>query len=109
MDMASPLRVDAIEASRMELELEFKSRLEHRDNQIAEMRQTINELTTKLKLYDQLPDPRKLYEAKSRLLDWLKAMKNKLRHDGNAIGDSRAQFDYVYYRLTSQDQDLVLT
>ncbi|KAG4441243.1 hypothetical protein IFR05_003291 [Cadophora sp. M221] len=57
-----------------------------------------------------LPDPAK-FDGKSYHFDtWLPAIKAKLRVDGlsGALGDSVAQFYYVYNRLKSQVQSQVL-
>ncbi|KAH6695982.1 hypothetical protein BKA61DRAFT_254250 [Leptodontidium sp. MPI-SDFR-AT-0119] len=57
-----------------------------------------------------LPDPAK-FDGKAYHFDtWLLAIKAKLRVDGlsGALGDSVAQFYYVYDRLESQVQSQVL-
>jgi hypothetical protein len=55
-----------------------------------------------------LPDPAK-FDGKAYHFDtWLPAIKAKLRVDGAALGDSIAQFYYVYDRLESTVQSIVL-
>jgi len=55
-----------------------------------------------------LPDPAK-FDGKAYHFDtWLPAIKAKIRVDGAALGDSIAQFYYVYDRLDSTVQSIVL-
>lgn len=55
-----------------------------------------------------LPDPTK-FDGKAYHFDtWLPAIKAKLRVDGAALGDSITQFYYVYDRLESTVQSIVL-
>jgi len=55
-----------------------------------------------------LPDPAK-FDGKAYHFDtWLPAIKAKIRVDGAALGDSIAQFYYVYDRLESTVQSIVL-
>jgi hypothetical protein len=55
-----------------------------------------------------LPDPAK-FDGKAYHFDtWLPSIKAKLRVDGTALGDSIAQFYYVYDRLESTVQSTVL-
>ena len=55
-----------------------------------------------------LLDPAK-FDSKAYHFDtWLPAIKAKIRVDGAALGDSIAQFYYVYDRLESTVQSIVL-
>jgi hypothetical protein len=55
-----------------------------------------------------LPDPEK-FDGKAYKFDtWLPLIKAKLRVDGEALGDSVAQFYYVYLNLESHVQAMVL-
>lgn len=65
-------------------------------------------LTTPSRPKPSLPDPAK-FDGKSYKFDtWLPAIKAKLRVDNAAIGDSIAQFYYVYLNLDSIAQAMVL-
>jgi hypothetical protein len=48
-----------------------------------------------------LPDPEKFASVPYKFNTWLPAIKAKLRVDNEAIGDSIAQFYYVYLNLDS--------
>ena len=49
----------------------------------------------------KLPDPEKFAGLIYKLDTWLPLIKAKLRIDGPAIGDSIAQFYYIYLNLES--------
>src|SRR5438067_5883250 len=55
-----------------------------------------------------LPDPDKFAGSAQKYDTWLPSIKAKLRVDANAIGDSIAQFYYVYLNLESSVQAMVL-
>lgn len=55
-----------------------------------------------------LPEPEKFNGQIYKYDTWLPSIKAKLRVDGNAIGDSIAQFYYVFLNLESQAQAMVL-
>ena len=55
-----------------------------------------------------LPDPDKFSGQSHKYDTWLPSIKAKLRVDGEAIGDSVAQFYYVYLNLDSHVQAMVL-
>ena len=55
-----------------------------------------------------LPDPDKFSGQPHKYDTWLPSIKAKLRVDGAAIGDSVAQFYYVYLNLDSHVQAMVL-
>ena len=56
-----------------------------------------------------LPDPEKFNGKTYKFDTWLLAIRTKLRIDGSAIGDSTAQFYYVYGNLESNIQIMVLS
>jgi hypothetical protein len=56
----------------------------------------------------KLPDPEKFAGSTYKFDTWLPSIKAKLRIDGPAIGDSIAQFYYVYLNLESSVQSMVL-
>jgi hypothetical protein len=55
-----------------------------------------------------LPDPEKFNGQTHKYDTWLPSIKAKLRVDGIAIGDTIAQFYYVYLNLESHVQAMVL-
>src|SRR5579871_78251 len=55
-----------------------------------------------------LPDPEKFSGQTYKFDTWLPSIKAKLRVDGNAIGDTVAQFYYMYLNLDSYVQAMVL-
>ncbi|QSZ33865.1 hypothetical protein DSL72_005438 [Monilinia vaccinii-corymbosi] len=55
-----------------------------------------------------LPDPEKFGGNTHKFDTWLPSIRAKLQVDGAAIGDSTAQFYYVYLNLESQVQAIVL-
>ena len=63
---------------------------------------------TKPKPKPSLPDPEKFNGQSYKYDTWLPSIKAKLRVDGEAIGDSVAQFYYVYLNLESHIQAMVL-
>jgi hypothetical protein len=56
----------------------------------------------------KLPDPEKFTGNTYKFDTWLPSIKAKLRVDGISIGDSVAQFYYVYLNLESSVQSMVL-
>src|ERR1700737_3214147 len=55
-----------------------------------------------------LPDPEKFNGQSHKYDTWLPSIKAKLQVDGAAIGDTIAQFYYVYLNLESHVQAIVL-
>ncbi|KAF7906923.1 hypothetical protein EAE99_002322 [Botrytis elliptica] len=55
-----------------------------------------------------LPDPEKFSGSSQKFDTWLPSIRAKLQVDGAAIGDSTAQFYYVYLNLESHVQAMVL-
>jgi hypothetical protein len=55
-----------------------------------------------------LPDPEKFSGQAHKFDTWLPSIRAKLRVDGDAIGDTTAQFYYVYLNLDSHVQAMVL-
>jgi hypothetical protein len=55
-----------------------------------------------------LPNPEKFNGQSYKFDTWLPSIKAKLQVDGEAIGDSVAQFYYVYLNLESHIQAMVL-
>jgi hypothetical protein len=64
--------------------------------------------TSSAKPKPSLPDPEKFNGQAYRYDTWLPSIQAKLRVDGDAIGDSTAQFYYVYLNLDTQVQAMVL-
>jgi hypothetical protein len=65
-------------------------------------------LKPKPKPKPSLPDPEKFNGQSYKFDTWLPSIKAKLRVDGEAIGDSVAQFYYVYLNHESYIQAMVL-
>jgi hypothetical protein len=85
--------------------------------QLATMQAVISQLQAEIELLRQhhsnrpkavLPDPEKFNGSAQRFDTWLPSIRAKLRVDGAAIGDSIAQFYYVYLNLESHVQATVL-
>ena len=78
----------------------------------AEVRRQRDEIlllrSVKHKPKPSLPDPEKFNGQSYKFDTWLPSIKAKLRVDGEAIGDSIAQFYYVYLNLESHIQAMVL-
>ena len=78
----------------------------------AEVRRQRDEIlllrSVKPKPKPSLPDPEKFNGQSYKFDTWLPSIKAKLRVDGEAIGDSVAQFYYVYLNLESHIQAMVL-
>jgi hypothetical protein len=55
------------------------------------------------------PKPDKFDGTKSKYRTWLQEMKNKLEADGQVIGDTKDQFNYIYACLASQPQRMVIS
>jgi hypothetical protein len=73
-------------------------------NQIAHLQAEIQFLRSSISMTPSrpkpsLPDPAKFDGQSYKFDTWLLAIKAKLRVDGAAIGDSIAQFYYVYLNL----------
>jgi len=81
-------------------------------NQIAHLQAEIQFLrsttTTPSRPKPSLPDPEKFNGYPPKFDTWLPSIKAKLRVDGAAIGDTIAQFYYVYLNLDSSVQAMVL-
>lgn len=84
--------------------------------QLASMQAVITQLQAEVQQLQQrqsrprtvLPDPEKFNGSAHRFDTWLPSIRAKLRVDGLAIGDSIAQFYYVYLNLESNVQATVL-
>jgi hypothetical protein len=74
----------------------------------AELQELRNELLRRGKPRSSLPDPEKFNGQSYKFDTWLPSIKAKLRVDGEAIGDSIAQFYYIYLNLDSHVQAMVL-
>jgi Retrotransposon gag protein len=78
----------------------------------AEVRRQRDEIlllrSIKPKPKSSLPDPEKFSGQPHKFDTWLPSIKAKLRVDGEAIGDTVAQFYYVYLNLESHIQAMVL-
>jgi Retrotransposon gag protein len=86
---------------------ELRSQIRHQHEEIDFLRtnQSANRPT---KPKASLPDPEKFTGQSYKFDTWLPSIKAKLRIDSEAIGDSVAQFYYVYLNLDSQVQAMVL-
>ncbi|KAK6072054.1 hypothetical protein SCUP515_07613 [Seiridium cupressi] len=91
---------DTDQAMSAEAQSQFVKELKHRDDIIESLQKTVEKLFGKLNLRPPSPEPQ------WHLLDWLD---NKLDRDGNDVGDSKAQFLFIYDRLNEHDQGLVRT
>lgn len=90
--------------------LELKAELEKTQEQVKRQREEI-QLLQSAKLTrpkPALPDPEKFGGQPYKFDTWLPSIKAKLRVDGKAIGDTIAQFYYVYLNLESHVQAMVL-
>jgi hypothetical protein len=81
--------------------------------EVQRQREEITFLCTKLqnpttKPKPSLPDPEKFNGQAHKFNTWLPSIKAKIRVDGEAIGNSTAQFYYVYLNLESHVQAMVL-
>jgi hypothetical protein len=72
------------------------------------LRAEIATLRAKNTQKSKLPDPEKFAGSTYKFDTWLPLIKAKLRINGPAIGDSIAQFYYVYLNLESSVQSMVL-
>ncbi|KAK9792213.1 putative F-box domain-containing protein [Seiridium cardinale] len=97
---------DTDQAMSAEARSQFVKELKHRDDIIESLQKTIDELFGKLYRRPPSPESEQGQEPQWHLLDWLD---NKLDRDGNNIGDSKAQFLFIYDRLNEHDQGLVRT
>jgi hypothetical protein len=88
---------------------ELASRLASQEAVISTLQAQLLALSnTSVRPRPALPDPAK-FDGKAYHFDtWLPSIKAKLRVDGAALGDSIAQFYYVYDRLESTVQSIVL-
>jgi hypothetical protein len=90
--------MEAIQAALLELQAE----VQRQHDEIAFLRSR----TSRPK--PSLPDPEKFSGQAHKYDTWLPSIKAKLRVDGEAIGDTIAQFYYVYLNLDSHVQAMVL-
>jgi Retrotransposon gag protein len=70
--------------------------------------QILRSISTPSRPKPSLPDPEKFNGQSHKFDTWLPSIKAKLRVDGAAIGDSVAQFYYVFLNLESHVQAMVL-
>ena len=82
----------------------FQAQVQHEFNslrsKVATLRVTLIK-TQPSRPRPRLPDPEKFTGSTYKFDTWLPSIKAKLRVDGIAIGDSVAQFYYVYLNLKS--------
>ena len=76
---------------------ELQNELQRQREEITFLRSIISTRATKPKA--SLPDPEKFNGQAHKFDTWLPSIKAKLQVDGEAIGDSVAQFYYVYLNL----------
>jgi hypothetical protein len=76
--------------------------------QITQLQSEIQLLRSNSRPKPALPDPEKFNGSAHRFDTWLPSIRAKLRVDGTAIGDSIAQFYYVFLNLDSHVQAMVL-
>jgi hypothetical protein len=76
--------------------------------QITQLQSEIQLLRSHSRPKPALPDPEKFNGSAHRFDTWLPSVRAKLRVDGMAIGDSIAQFYYVFLNLESHVQAMVL-
>jgi hypothetical protein len=88
------------------LRSEFQTIIHGLQTEILALRQQLDTRPTRPK--PALPDPDKFSGTSYRYDTWLPSIRAKLRVDGAAIGDSVAQFYYVYLNLDSSVQSMVL-
>lgn len=55
-----------------------------------------------------LPDPEKFNGSSQKFNTWLPSIRAKLQIDGATIGNSAAQFYYIYLNLESHIQTMIL-
>ena len=77
---------------------------------LKQQQSTIQALQTRPvgQLKPRLPDPKEFDGKTYRFDTWLPLIRAKLRVDGHAIGDSIAQFYYIYLNLEPSIQSTVL-
>jgi hypothetical protein len=89
---------------RAELQREFQATIDALRSEILSLR--TNQSISRPK--PSLPDPEKFNGQAHKFDTWLPSIKAKLRVDGPAIGDTVAQFYYVYLNIESHVQAMVL-
>jgi hypothetical protein len=77
-------------------------------SQTAQLQSEIQFLRSSSRPKPSLPDPEKFNGQSHKFDTWLPSIKAKLRVDNKAIGDSVAQFYYVFLNLESHVQAMVL-
>ncbi|KAJ5272508.1 hypothetical protein N7478_007633 [Penicillium angulare] len=89
---------------------EFNSVIEDLRSQINTLRETQQAQIARI-LYrpnTSLPDPEKFTGNAVKFDTWITSIQAKLSIDGEAIGNSKAQFFYVYFNLDSTVQAMIL-
>ena len=84
----------------------LQNQITHLQAEIQFLRSTIS--TTPSRPKPSLPDPEKFNGHSQKFDTWLPSIKAKLRVNGAAIGETIAQFYYVYLNLDSSVQAMVL-
>jgi len=84
----------------------LQNQIAHLQAEIQFLRSSIS--TTPSRPKPSLPDPEKFNGHSHKFNTWLPSIKAKLRVDGTAIGDTVAQFYYVFLNLESSVQAMVL-
>ena len=97
-----------IQQLRAELRAEFSSTIDNLRGEIQVLQQALQQATaaaskppSSKRPKSSLPDPEKFTGLAIKYDTWDAAIRAKLAIDGPAIGDSTAQFYYVYLNLTS--------
>ena len=102
--------MDQQQQLRAELSAEFAATIETLRGEIRSLQAQIQQPSAPQarRLKSSLPDPEKFTGQSVKYDTWDAAIRAKLAIDGPAIGDSTAQFYYVYLNLASQVQAIVL-
>src|SRR5215471_5023962 len=99
----------AVAALRQELAHEFDATIQNLHTKITALQIKIITLRAQpSRPKPILPDPEKFTGTAYKFDTWLPSIKTKLRVDQAALGDSIAQFYYVYLNLDPKMQAMVL-
>jgi hypothetical protein len=100
-------QLEALQAVIAQLQSEVQS-LRNNSAQLSSEIQFLRSNSTPTRPKPALPDPKKFNGQSYRFDTWLPSIRAKLRVDGAAIGDTVAQFYYVFLNLESVVQAMVL-
>lgn len=102
--------MDSQQQLRAELSAEFAATIETLRGEIRSLQAQVQQppAPQARRPKSSLPDPEKFTGQSVKYDTWDAAIRAKLAIDGPAIGDSTAQFYYVYLNLASQVQAMVL-